>query len=82
MIRSSVVLPEPLGPEQGRELAVGDLEAHVAQRREGPVGLADVLDGDAHVSFRSTIALAARVTRASIASSEATAKAATKLYSL
>ena len=48
MIRSKRRLARAAGAEQRRELAVGDLEAHVAQRGEGPVGLADVLDGDAH----------------------------------
>ena len=33
MMRSSVVLPEPDGPEQRDQLAVGDLEAHVPRAR-------------------------------------------------
>ena len=92
MIRSSVVLPEPEGPSRANQLARHDRRltsssAGTAER------LGDVADFNAHCprralrwhgrcAFHSTIVLATSVTRASSASSEATAKAAAKLYSL
>src|SRR5690606_2243612 len=81
------------GPEEGHQLTAGDVQADVVQGAEGSEGPGDVADADAHCGtissslivravFHSTSAFNARVTRASRASSEATAKAATKLYSL
>ena len=41
MIRSSVDLPEPLGPEQGGQRALGDLERDILQRAEVAEALGD-----------------------------------------
>ena len=48
MIRSSVVLPEPEGPNSASNSPRGDFETHVVERREVAEALRDVLDGDAH----------------------------------
>ena len=46
MIRSSVDLPEPLGPSSAVSDPVGHLERHVAERLEVAEPLGDALDGD------------------------------------
>ncbi len=80
--------------EQGDEFAGFDLQAHVVQGGEASKLLGDVADFDAHeavvqlvggavaLCFHSTQVFRARVTSASSVSSEATANAPTKLYSL
>ena len=45
-MRSSVVLPAPLRPDQGQTRARLDVEADVAQRREVAVELPDTFDRD------------------------------------
>ena len=40
IIRSTVVLPEPDGPQHGEELAVGDLEVDAGDRLDGAERLA------------------------------------------
>ena len=46
-MRSSVLLPQPLGPDDGDELAGGDVEVDVVQReRPGGIALRQVLDRD------------------------------------
>ena len=94
MIRSSVVFPDPDGPEQRHQLAVGHVEADVVQCREAPERLGDVEYLYAHVQcpasasrrrrpmFHSTTLLATSVTTASSINSDATANAAAKSYSL
>jgi hypothetical protein len=96
MMRSSVVLPQPEGPEQRGQFAVRELQRDVVERRELAELLADVLDFDRHAQC-SVVAASARmdwcrrhsikdltasVTSASSASSDAIANAAVKLYSL
>ena len=49
MIRSSVVLPLPDGPQERGQLAVGDVERDVVERHERPEALGQVLDRDGHV---------------------------------
>ena len=51
MIRSSVVLPEPDGPEQGHELAGIDLQRDAAERGEAVELLHHLLHLDAHGAF-------------------------------
>ncbi len=48
MMRSSVVLPQPDGPEQRDELARREIEADVVQRDEVAERFADVADFNAH----------------------------------
>ena len=48
MMRSSVDLPPPLGPEQRGELPGGDADGHVVEGDEVAEALADVGDLDAH----------------------------------
>ena len=43
-MRSVVVLPQPDGPEQDHELAVGDIERDVAHRIDVAVALGDAID--------------------------------------
>ena len=82
-------------PEQRHELAGGDLQADVVQRDEAAEALRYAADFDTHsldstgpsglsviAARRSTTVLTISVTSASNARSEATAKAAWKLYSL
>ena len=70
MIRSSVDLPEPLGPEQRGERAVGDLQRDVVERDEVAERLADVAYGDHASSLRGLIlVMASSVTSAMSASS-------------
>ena len=79
-------------PEQRHQLAGMDRQADVVERRELAEALRDVPDFDVHrcpyptaeapAKRHSTIFFSTSVTSASSASSEATAKAATKLYSL
>ena len=77
--------------QQRDELARGELEADVVERDEVAERLADAADFNAHGASGSWSCTPARhsmkvlttsVTRASSASSDATAKAAAKLYSL
>ncbi len=85
-------LPRSRRPQQGHELAVRNLQRYVRQRREPPETLADVANFNAHglsppsdtscFVRHSTSDLSTNVTTASTANTEATAKAATKLYSL
>ncbi len=53
MMRSSVVLPQPDGPEQRDELARREIEADVVQRDEAAERFADVADFDAHAASGS-----------------------------
>src|SRR3569623_3605160 len=80
-------------PKQRHLFAGGNVEADVVEGIELPEALFDVADFDAHDVpqwaarrsrrvCHSIIVFKNRVTSASSASSEATAKAATKLYSL
>src|SRR5581483_10169635 len=84
------------GAEQGAELPLGDIEAHIVERPVSAEALGEVAGLDVHggtLQRRRRAASSARkrhssavlrtsVTRARPASSEATAKAATKSYSL
>ncbi len=72
------------GPEQSQELAAVDRQADALQGDEA-VEVLGYVDGiDAHICafFHSSRLCAVSVTKARSASSEATAKAAVKLYSL
>ena len=96
MMRSSVVLPEPDGPEQRDQLARRDVRLTSSSAAKRAEALADVLRFDAHALLHSvhvgsdqrrprrhsTIGLTTSVTSARHASSDATANAAAKLYSL
>ena len=83
MMRSRLVLPEPEGPRSATSSPSGTLRLTSFERGEGAERLGDAADLDAHAPSRhSTRLLATRVTRASSASSEATAKAAWNWYSL
>ena len=85
-------LSAPRRAEQRHELAGGDVDAHPVERDEAAEGLADVLNFDGHAASsisttllparHSIIVLITSVTKARSAKSDATAKAAAKLYSL
>src|SRR5262249_52812446 len=85
-------LSAPRRSEQSHELTRGDADAHPVERHEAAEAPADVLDLDAHrisssltmlsPARNSIIVLIASVTKARSARSDATAKAAAKLYSL
>ena len=94
MMRSSVVLPEPDGPEQRQQLARGDVELTSSSAAKRPEPLGDVLiamligrtpslaasePGARRVRSRPT--LTTRVRTASSVSTDATANDPGRLYS-
>ena len=73
MIRSSVDLPEPLGPEQRGQRAVGHLERDVVERREVAEALGDVRRRRSCVA--SSVAACSRVIASSVAARSAASSA-------
>ena len=93
MMRSSVVLPEPDGPEQRDQLAGVDAQVDLVDRGEGAEAPADVANFDGHDGLvpgrgydsrrrQATRLFSTSVTTASSVSTEATANAAANSYSL
>ena len=94
MMRSSVVLPDPDGPSSATSSPGSTVEVDAIKRRVRAEAVRDALHLDAHASTpaasisstdearHSTICRPTSVTRASVVSSDATANAAVKLYSL
>ena len=95
MMRSSVVLPEPEGPSSATSSPSPMSRLRLSQTTVAPKRLLRFADLDAHADVsraqtviaarwirRSTRNFTSRVTRASPASSEATANAAANWYSL
>ena len=58
MSRRIVVLPEPLGPEHGHELAVPDAEVDVVQHFDAAVGLGDAFSSTSVLGASSPAARA------------------------
>ncbi len=80
MMRRSVVFPDPDGTKEREQFSAFDLEAHVAEGDETAKALGNSGYFNIHrllrSNFRSKAVFKTSVTRASIASSDATAKAA------
>ena len=88
MSRSSVVLPDPDGPSSARSSppptsrSTSSTAVNEPKRLVTPRTVILILDIPFSPAFHSMPALAAIVTSATTASTEATANAAAKLYSL